>query len=58
MICGLSVNVGVCVLEYTDEYMQMDASGVPRTQDSRVSLKNNGSCYVIICTYVDNEQSS
>ena len=28
----------VCVLEYSDEYMQMDASGVPRTQEARVSF--------------------
>lgn len=28
----------VCVLEYDDQYVDMDAKGVPRTQEGRVSL--------------------
>lgn len=29
--------ITICVLEYDDQYMEMDASGVPRNQEARVS---------------------
>ena len=31
--------IDVCVLEYDDQYVDMDANGVPRTQEAKVTNK-------------------